>query len=79
MEGLARHILQEELFKHTPHIDTIFRPSKNNPFVIKEIIHVEKVKFLKKEVLASVYNKKTYFGKCKECPDMCGINMAGVD
>jgi len=72
-EGICRSIIQDELFKHNKHIDTIFRPSNNNPLILNEIINTRKVKFLSSEVLASVFNKETYFGTCKECPDMCGI------
>jgi hypothetical protein len=74
-EGLQRSIIQEELFKHIPIIDTIFRPSINNPFVVNKVINVNKIKFLKANVLASVYNKDTYFGDCTNCPDMCGVTI----
>lgn len=72
-EGLKRSSVQDKLFEITPHIDTIFRPSPDNPFVINKIINVKKIKFLRKDVLASVFNKDTYFGMCNTCPDMCGI------
>ena len=74
-EGLDRHLVQEELFKAggSTAIDTVFRPSKDNPFVEKNIIKTRRVKFLRKDVLASVRNKKTYFGTCGGCPDLCGI------
>ena len=74
LEGIERHNIQEQLFKKENIIDTIFRPSKDNIFVLNNVIKVKKVKFLKKIVLASVHNDKTYFGNCKDCPDMCGIN-----
>ena len=74
-EGFLRSVIQEKLFKHNRHIDTIFRPSANNPFVVRNIIKTEKTKFLKGYVLASVFDKKTHFGKCSDCPDMCGINV----
>lgn len=72
-EGLDRHLIQEALFKNTPHIDTVFRPSPTNPFVQKNIIKTRRVKFLRAEVLASVRNPDTYFGMCQTCPDMCGV------
>jgi hypothetical protein len=72
-EGAGREVLQEELFKHNKHIDTVFRPSKNNPFVLRGVINTKKVKFLNSTVLASLHNEETYFGKCQDCPDMCGI------
>jgi hypothetical protein len=74
-DGLDKHIIQEELFKMGKCIDTVFRPSNNNPLVEKGIIKVRKVKFLKSQVLASVANENTYFGDCKNCPDMCGVNL----
>lgn len=72
-DGLARHNIQKRLFENENTIDTIFRPSKDNYFLLKNIIKVQKVKFLNKIVLASIHNKKTYFGNCNDCPDMCGI------
>ena len=56
-------------------IDNIFRVNLNNPLVINKIINVEKVKFLKAYITASIFNEKTYFGNCTNCPDMCGIEM----
>jgi hypothetical protein len=72
-EGLGRFILQEELFKHKNNIDTIFRPSPTNQFLISNVIKAKKTRFIDSFVLASVYNKKTYFGKCGSCNEMCGI------
>lgn len=74
-DGLDRAIIQEELFKIGGEdvIETVFRPSPTNHFVVKKIINTSKVRFLRKDTLASVYNKKTYFGMCSTCPDMCGI------
>lgn len=66
--------MQEELFRCIPNIDTVFRPGKYNPFIVRDVIKIRNVKFLSSFVLASVYNKKTYLGKCDTCPDMCGIN-----
>lgn len=72
-DGRALSILQDWVFRQGNYIDTIFRPSNKNPLVINGVIKTSKVKFLKSNVLASVFNKKTYFGKCTECPEMCGI------
>jgi hypothetical protein len=72
-EGYLRSIIQDELFKNENVIDTIFRPSKNNPLVKNKVINVQKIKFLKSEVLASVFNINTYLGNCENCPDMCGV------
>jgi hypothetical protein len=71
-EGLFRSVIQDELFKNENIIDTVFRPNAKNPLVTNGIINVDKVKFLKSKVLASVYNKNAYFGRCENCPDMCG-------
>lgn len=72
-DGLDRSIIQDGLFKMGPFIDTVFRPSAKNPFLVKGIIKAREVKFLRAEVLASVYNKNTYMGMCQDCPDMCGV------
>lgn len=72
-EGSERSILQDELFKHTPNIDTIFRPRKDNPLLKNGVIKASKVKFLGSSVNASVFNKETFFGLCKDCKEMCGI------
>lgn len=74
IDGIQRDVVQSELFTHTPNIDTVFRPSKNNYFVVNNVIKTKKVKFLNSTVLASVFNKKTYIGSCINCPEMCGIN-----
>lgn len=75
-DGNDRAIIQEELFKigGKTAIDTVFRPSAKNHFLVNGIIDAKRVKFMRSEVLASVYNEKTYRGMCdKNCPDLCGI------
>lgn len=74
-EGYLRSIIQKELFKNEKVIDTIFRPSENNPLVKNKVINIQKIKFLKSESLASIFNLNTYLGNCENCPDMCGINL----
>jgi len=74
-EGYFRSKIQEELFKNENIIDTVFRPSINNRLVTEKIINVKKVKFLKSNVLASVYNDNTYLGNCGTCPELCGVNL----
>jgi hypothetical protein len=74
-QGLEYSIIQELLFKNDKIIDTVFRSSKNNPLVKQGIINVHKTKFLGKNALISKYNKKTYFGNCKNCLEMCGAKM----
>lgn len=74
-EGIRRNKIQERLFNNEKTLDTVFRPSSNNKLVTSGIIKAEKVKFLKGKVLASMYNKNAYFGKCDKCHDMCGVNL----
>ena len=74
VDGVDKHLMQSELLKIPGSIDTVFRPSKNNPIVINGLINIKKVKFLKATVLASIHDDKIYMGGCKNCPDMCGIN-----
>ncbi len=74
-DGARRAKVQDELFKHDKIIDTVFRPSAGNLFVTSGIIKTQKVKFLKKDCIASVRDKSAYFGRCEACPDMCGISL----
>jgi hypothetical protein len=74
-EGSRRAEIQKRLFDKGRVIDTIFRPSVTNPLVTNGIINVQKVKFLKSQVLASVYNKDAYLGDCAHCPDLCGTAL----
>lgn len=73
--GVELNETQKKLFNNINIIDTVFRPSKNNPLVISGVINTCKKSFLNKPVIVSALNKKTYFGKCSKCPDMCGINF----
>ena len=72
-DGFDRAIVQEELFKINPRIDTVFRPSTKNYFVVQNIIKTKKIKFLRAHVLASVYDKGAFMGMCCDCPDQCGV------
>ena len=74
-EGLEFSKIQERLFKNQNVLDTVFRSSKSNDLVKNGIINVKKSKFLGKNALISKYNKKTYFGNCKNCLEMCGVNI----
>jgi hypothetical protein len=73
--GLKLSKVQELLFKNDSIIDTVLRISKNNKYYKKSIINVKKTKFLGKNAIVSKYNKKTYFGKCSSCLEMCGLNV----
>jgi hypothetical protein len=66
-------LLQDELLGNGNVINTVFRPSKNNPLLENNTIIVSKKKFLRSMVLASSFDKNAYMGMCDTCPDMCGI------
>ena len=72
-EGLCKNNIQDYLLKNYECIDTVFRPSKNNPLVIKGIINTKNMQFLKQNTIVSLHNEKAYLGYCDTCPDMCGI------
>ena len=74
-EGLKRSLIQKKLFKEYPIIDTVFRCSPKNHYAKNDIIKIKKTKFLGKKCYTSKYNKKTYFGGCKNCLEMCGAKM----
>lgn len=74
-EGALRKCNQDMLFEQSPIIDTVFRPSAQNPFVTSGLINVQKIKFLKSHCLASLHDENIYLGRCDTCPDMCGINL----
>lgn len=74
-EGRRRLRMQEILFKNEGTIDTVFRPSKSNSFVLSGLINAKQGNFLGKKTLMSKYNKKTYVGKCQSCKEMCGLYL----
>lgn len=67
--------IQRKLVSTYKVLDTVFRSSKSNPLLKNGIIKVHKTKFLGKNALISKMNKKTFFGKCNSCIEMCGVNM----
>lgn len=71
--GLKLSLLQDDLFKNDNIIDTVFRPSKNNPLVIDEIIKTTVSKFMSGKQLMSKFNRKTYIGNCGNCIEKCGV------
>jgi hypothetical protein len=73
--GHKLYKIQLELFKNDSIIDTVLRVNKNNDLVKNGIIKVKQSKFLGKKALISKYNKKTYFGKCSTCKEMCGVTI----
>ncbi len=68
--------VQEELFYNRPTIDTVFRPSKSNPFVTAGIVNVRPHFFNGRKQLASKFKRNTYMGKCASCVEMCGVNLS---
>ncbi len=67
--------IQADLFLNEDTLDTVFRPDKNNPFVLDGIVNVRNGVFNNNKQLMSKYNKKTYTGKCTNCKEMCGLNI----
>lgn len=74
--GHRLHKIQAELFNNEGTLDTVFRPSKNNPFVLQGIVNAKTEIFNGKKCFASKYNRKTYMGKCSNCKEMCGVNIS---
>ncbi len=75
-EGAYRNSIQEQLLKEPNVIETVFRPSKDNPLVTARTINVKPIHFLGATMLASMRDENTYLGRCETCPDMCGIPLA---
>lgn len=73
--GKIKHDIQNELLKNDMVIDTVFRPSSNNKFLTSGIINAQKMSFMKSKQLISKFNKKAFVGKCKNCLEMCGLNI----
>jgi hypothetical protein len=71
--GLIFADVQHDLFKNEHTIDTVFRPSKNNIYVLDGIINIEKDLFMGKKCYVSKYNKQAYLGYCDSCHEECGV------
>lgn len=74
-EGIRLNFIQNKIINNRVFIDTVFRASKKNKLVIDGVINIHRTKFLGKNALVSKMNKKTYFGNCKNCLEMCGVKM----
>lgn len=74
--GQFLSVIQEELLRFYPILETVFRPSKGNEWVKAGIINVKNQFFNGRKQLASKRDKRIYMGKCSTCTDMCGINLA---
>jgi len=73
VDGRKMAKIQGKLLKNDNVIDTVFRPSNDNPYVTNGIINVSSHRFLRSQVLASKHKPNIYMGMCNTCPDMCGI------
>lgn len=71
--GNKLSIIQNELFKNDDIIDTILRLNRKNELIKNGIINVKESTFLGKKALISKFNRNTYFGKCSNCHEMCGV------
>ena len=71
--GIKLSKIQHELFKNENTIDTVFRPSKNNPLITNGVINVTRSKFMNSIQIMSKFNRKTYIGNCGNCIEKCGI------
>jgi hypothetical protein len=72
IEGARMSCIQERLFAKDNIINTVFRPNANNPLVLGGVIKTKMIRFLGASMLASMFDKDSFLGYCKECPDMCG-------
>ena len=72
-KGVLLSEIQKKLFKNDNTIDTVFRCSPKNKFVLEGVINIKKTKFLGSPCWVSKFNKKAYFGKCSTCKEQCGI------
>lgn len=73
--GRKLSAIQAQLFRNHPVIDTVFRPSKQNPLVTGGVVRVKNHFFNGRKQLASKFSLKTYMGKCDTCQEMCGVNL----
>ena len=72
IDGRERHTTQERLLSMGG-IDTVFRPSPNNPFLVSGVIKAKTVQFLESKMLASIQDPEAYRGRCETGPDLCGL------
>jgi len=77
--GFQLAMIQKSLFQNESTLDTVFRPSKNSPYITDGIINVSKGKFNGNIQLMSKHSRKTYTGKCSTCHEMCGVTIKTDD
>ena len=75
LTGLKYDYTQGMLFDNEKIIDNVLRVSKNNYLVKMNLIHTKTVNFLAGKSLVSMKNDNTFIGYCKDCQEMCGINI----
>lgn len=73
--GRMLSMIQDSLFQKESTLNTVFRPSKTNPFVRNGIIKISEALFMGKKSIVSRMSRKTYIGKCSGCHEMCGQKM----
>lgn len=74
-KGLDYSLIQDWIFNNYDVLDTVFRCSKSNPMYKEGIINIKETKFLGDKCYVSKFNPKTYFGKCNNCLEKCGLHM----
>lgn len=74
-DGFELSKIQDDIIGKNEYIDTVFRPTKNNPLVLNGVINVKKKRFIKGKQLMSKLNKSSYLGRCENCKEMCGVTM----
>ena len=74
-EGKRLSEIQHQLFKNEDTLDTVLRVGKRNKLVTDGVINIKQAKFLGKNATISKFNRKTYFGKCSTCIEMCGVKI----
>jgi len=74
-KGLYYSLIQDWIFNSFDVLDTVFRCSKSNPMYKEGIINIKETKFLGDKCYVSKFNPKTYFGKCNNCLEKCGVHM----
>ncbi len=73
--GARMAAIQEDLFNKESVLDTVFRPSKQNPLVTNGIINIKEAIFMGQKTIVSQRSRKTYLGKCSKCHEMCGASI----
>lgn len=75
LRGLYLENIQKELLNNEKVIDNVLRVCLNNKLVQMNIIKVKKEKFINSDAYFSKSNDNTYTSICKNCKEMCGINI----